>query len=186
MDLRKLKTLIELVENSGIAELEVSEGEERVRIITTVKAMAPIDILYNNAAIMNAFKPLWEITTQEWKDTFEVNLFAMVDLCTAFIPDMQKRNWGRVINTSSGIKEVPQLAPYSVTKAAIDKYTLDLAAELRNTNVLVNYFDPGWLKTDLGGQQAPNEVSSVLPGAILPALLDDNSFSGVLFCAQDY
>jgi len=32
MDLRKLKTLIELVENSGIAELEVSEGEERVRI----------------------------------------------------------------------------------------------------------------------------------------------------------
>jgi len=42
MDLRKLKTLIELVEGSGIAELEISEGEERVRITRTVAAAQQI------------------------------------------------------------------------------------------------------------------------------------------------
>ena len=165
---------------------ELAIPSERQRIIQEVQAQTHIDILYNNAAIMNAYKPIWQITDREWKDTFEVNVFALVDLCTGFIPAMQKRNWGRVINTSSGIQDTPSLAPYSVTKAAVDKYTRDLAAELRGSNVLVNYFDPGWLKTDLGGPQAPHEVSSVLPGALLPALLEDNSFSGQLFCAQDY
>ena len=94
--------------------------------------------------------------------------------------------WGRVINLSSGIKDTPQLTPYSVTKAAVDKYTKDIAAELTNTNVLVNMLDPGWLKTDMGGENAENEVETVLPGALVPALLDNNGPSGYFFQAQDY
>ena len=72
----------------------------------------------------------------------------------ALIPAMVERGFGRIINLSSGIRDIPQLAPYSVSKAAVDKYTSDLAAELRGSNVLVNGLDPGWLKTDLGGPDA--------------------------------
>jgi NAD(P)-dependent dehydrogenase (short-subunit alcohol dehydrogenase family) len=68
----------------------------------------------------------------------------------------------------------------------VDKYTRDLAAELRGTNVLVNTLDPGWLKTDLGGPNAPGEVESVLPGALVPALLEDYGPSGQFYAAQDY
>jgi len=68
----------------------------------------------------------------------------------------------------------------------VDKYSRDLAAELQGTNVLVNYLDPGWLKTDLGGPNAENEVETVLPGALVPALLEDHGPSGRLFAAQDY
>jgi NAD(P)-dependent dehydrogenase (short-subunit alcohol dehydrogenase family) len=156
-------------------------------IIHAVKVGSPpVDILYNNAAFQNAWKPIWEIGQEEWLQSFQVNLFSMIALCNAFAPDMKMRGYGRIINLTSGIKDIPQLAPYSVSKAAVDKYSCDLAAELKGTNVLVNYLDPGWLKTDLGGPNAENEVETVLPGALVPALLEDNGPSGKFYAAQDY
>ncbi len=145
-----------------------------------------VDILYNNAGFQNKWKPIWEITPEEWLESFQVNLFAMISFCNAFAPAMKTRGYGRIINLTSGIKDVPNLSPYSVSKAAVDKYTRDLAAELRDTNVLVNYLDPGWLKTDLGGPNADDVVETVLPGALVPALLDDHGPSGRLYAAQDY
>ena len=145
-----------------------------------------VDILYNNAAIQNAWKSIWEIEMSEWLRVFQVNLWAMVALCNALAPGMKQRGFGRIINLTSGIRDVPQLAPYSVSKAAVDKYSRDLAAELQGTNVLVNLLDPGWLRTDMGGAQAEHDVESVLPGALVPALLEDHGPTGRLFAAQDY
>lgn len=146
-----------------------------------------IDILYNNAAIMAQWHDqIYDIPMDEWHRVFEVNLFSMIRLCNRFIPIMKQRNWGRVINLSTGMQDTPQLAPYSLSKAAVDKYTLDLAADCKGSNVLVNAVDPGWLKTDLGGEYADYEVESVLPGALIPALLEDDSTSGKTYQAQDY
>jgi 3-oxoacyl-[acyl-carrier protein] reductase len=166
-------------------DLATDQGIES--IITGVQEkVGSIDILYNNAAIQNPWKPVWEITQEEWRESFQINLFALVALCNAFIPDMVERNWGRVINLTSGIKDIPELLPYSASKAAVDKYTLDMAAQLRDTKVLINYLDPGWLRTDLGGENAMFEVTTVLPGALVPALLDDDGPSGRFFAAQDF
>jgi len=145
-----------------------------------------VDILYNNAAVSLPGHPLWEIPSEDWDLTFKVNVFAMVELCRALAPAMVAQNWGRIVNVSSGIKDQPNLAAYSVSKAAVDKYTQDLAAELRGTHVLANYIDPGWLKTDMGGPDAPGAVESVLPGALVPVLLPDDGPSGQHFRAQDY
>jgi len=145
-----------------------------------------VDILYNNAAIQNDWKPIWEISRDEWLITFQINLFAMITLCNAFAPGMKARGYGRIVNLTSGIRDIPQLAPYSVSKAAVDKYTQDLAAELRDSNVLVNTLDPGWLKTDMGGENAMFPVETVLPGALVPALLEDHGPTGQHYSAQDY
>ena len=115
-----------------------------------------------------------------------VNLFALIELCNAFALGMKDRGYGRIINLTSGIKDTPQLAPYSVSKAAVDKYTQDLAAELQGTNVLANCLDPGWLKTDMGGPDADHKVGTVLPGALVPALLEDHGPSGRRYSAQDF
>jgi 3-oxoacyl-[acyl-carrier protein] reductase len=164
----------------GIAE----DLQELIRVVK--KEPGSINILYNNAAIQSKWTPIWEFTEEDWLNIFRINLFGMIKLCNAFAPEMKERGFGRIINLTSGIKDIPQLAPYSVSKAAVDKYTCDLAAELRGTNVLVNYLDPGWLRTDLGGPNAENEVETVLPGALVPALLDDNGPTGQFYAAQDY
>jgi 3-oxoacyl-[acyl-carrier protein] reductase len=166
-------------------ELDSEEGVDE--IIHEVKNVnKQIDILYNNAAIGNEWGEAWEIPIAEWKRTFQVNLFAVVQICNSFIPEMVKRDYGRVINLSSGIKDTPQLAPYSVTKAAIDKYTSDMAAELRGTNVKINSLDPGWLQTDMGGPDAEYPVERVIPGALVPVLIDEDGPSGRFIRAQDY
>jgi 3-oxoacyl-[acyl-carrier protein] reductase len=99
---------------------------------------------------------------------------------------MLARNWGRIVNVSSGISNQPELMAYSCSKAAIERYVRDMMPTLLGTNVLMNLLDPGWLKTDLGGSFAPNDVDSVLPGALIPILLEKEQGSGILFCAQDY
>ena len=67
----------------------------------------------------------------------------------------------------------------------MDKFVRDFADDLEGTGVQMNLLDPGWLRTDLGGPNAPNDPSTVLPGALVPALLD-NGESGRFFGAQDY
>jgi 3-oxoacyl-[acyl-carrier protein] reductase len=166
---------------------DLSEDEGVSDVIKSVQnGPGPVDILYNNAAIQNQWKPVWDIDLDDWRLTFQVNLFAMVSLCRAFIPAMIQRGYGRVVNITSGIKDTPQLAPYSVSKAAVDKYTRDLAAELQGTNVLVNMLDPGWLKTDMGGPNAHHPVETVLPGALVPVFFDHDGPSGQFIAAQDY
>jgi NAD(P)-dependent dehydrogenase (short-subunit alcohol dehydrogenase family) len=94
------------------------------------------------------------------------------------------QSYGIQTHMVSGDLDISQLVPYSISKAAVDKYTCDRAAELHGINVPVNYLDPGWVKTDLGGPNADNEAETVLPGASVPALLEDNGPSGRFFAAQ--
>jgi NAD(P)-dependent dehydrogenase (short-subunit alcohol dehydrogenase family) len=98
---------------------------------------------------------------------------------------MVGRGWGRIINVTSGIADQPELIAYAVSKAAVDKFVYDTVGKLEGTGVLMNLLDPGWLRTDLGGPNAPNSVESVLPGALVPALINDGT-AGKLFRAQDY
>lgn len=145
-----------------------------------------VDILYNNAAISCNSTPVFEFDLNIWQQVFQVNVFAVTELCKAFGPGMKQRNWGRIINVTSGIADQPNLAPYSVSKAAVDKLTRDLAFEFKDTNVRVNCIDPGWIRTDLGGPNAWDAVESVLPGMLAPVIIDDKGPNGRLFSAQDY
>lgn len=186
-----LEETVKKIQHHGVKIFEVagdlsSEGGIR-SIIDEVNSLTPqVDILYNNAAIMSTWIPVTETPLDEWRKTLNVNLFAVIALCNAFVPGMKVRRFGRVINLSSGIKDTPALTPYGVSKAAIDKYSQELACDCRESNVLVNYLDPGWLKTDLGGPDATFGVETVLPGALVPALLEDDGPTGRLFSAQDF
>jgi NAD(P)-dependent dehydrogenase (short-subunit alcohol dehydrogenase family) len=169
------------------AEGDLSDVAEVQRLIGAVLAAhGGIDILYNNAGIQGERMEIWDTSIDAWKAVFQVNLFSMVLLSTAFARGMRDRGYGRIVNLTSGIKDTPQLSPYSVSKAAVNKFTQDLAAELRGTGVLVNHLDPGWLKTDMAGPGAQYDVETVLPGAIVPALLDDSGPTGTGFHAQEY
>jgi 3-oxoacyl-[acyl-carrier protein] reductase len=148
-----------------------------------------IDILYNNAAIMTAETPIFETPQSDYEKSFQVNVYSVIQTCGFFAPKMASRGWGRIINLTSGIKDTPKLDAYSITKAALDKYTRDLAIELEGTDVLANMVDPGWCRTELGGPDAFNDVTTVLPGALIPAMLgkqEPEAPKGMLFAAQDF
>lgn len=148
-----------------------------------------IDILYNNAALMTPETALFKTPQSDYDKSFQVNLYSVIQICAYFAPRMVTRGFGRIVNVTSGIKDTPQLDAYSLTKAALDKYTRDLAIELDGTGVLANMLDPGWRRTDLGGPYADNDVTSVLPGALIPAMLGKQGSEapkGIVFAAQDY
>jgi len=186
------KPLAEELKNMGIevhqVAAELADFTQVEGLIRQVKEITggTLDLLYNNAAIMTTYRDLYTVTAQEYTESFAVNCTAPAMLCDAFIPAMVKQNWGRVVNVTSGIADQPQLMAYSCSKAALDRYVRDMVSTLEGTNVLINLMDPGWLRTDLGGEQAPNDPDSVLPGALVPLLLEQEKGSGKLYPAQEY
>ncbi|MGB5982390.1 MAG: SDR family oxidoreductase [Nonlabens sp.] len=166
---------------------DLAKNSEIEDIILQVNQLnVPVDILYNNAAIMSEYREdIWSHTTDDWMRSYQVNVVATYKFCAAFVPSMIERNYGRVINITSRIADQPQLAPYGATKWAVDKLSQDFAYALKDTNVRMNYLDPTWLKTDLGGEHADNEVQAVLPGALEPALIGNDGPNGDYFCAVE-
>ena len=167
---------------------ELSDQAQVKYLVKQVQGLGiNIDILYNNAAIMSPYREdFWGHTWDDWTQSFKVNVMAMYSLCVAFIPGMIERGFGRVINLTSGIMDQPELAPYGASKWAVNKLTDDLSVKLKDTGVRINTLDPGWLRTDLGGENAEHPVEAVLPGALAPALVADDGPNGTFFSAIDH
>ena len=174
------------VRSAGVAG-DLADRHQVERLLDdAVAASGGFDILYNNAAIQTPFRePYTETPDDDFRRSFEVNAISAIRITYRLLPEMRARGWGRIVQVTSGIQEIPQLMAYAASKAALDKFVRDTVPSLRQSGVLMNLLDPGWLRTDLGGPNAPNAVETVLPGALVPVLIE-GEVHGVLFRAQDY
>ncbi|WP_338777670.1 SDR family oxidoreductase [Metabacillus sp. FJAT-52054] len=127
----------------GIAA-DVSKKDETDSLIAQIKELGDLDILVNNTGVFTV-KPFEEVTDEEWLDYYQINVMSAVRLSRAFLPDMIKRNEGRIINLASeaGIKPYPELVPYGVSKTALITLSRGLAEVAKGTNVTVNSVLPG-------------------------------------------
>ncbi|MBR4461393.1 MAG: SDR family oxidoreductase [Erysipelotrichaceae bacterium] len=145
-----------------------------------------VDIVLNNAGIQVGYRNDYLNTPiEDYEESFRINTIAPMMITYHFLKKREKKGYGRIINTTSGIRREPQQAGYSASKAALDKVTMDLASVYDGSNIMINLTDPGWCKTDLGGQNAPNTPESTIPGIVVGAFVDDQK-SGRLFAAPAF
>ncbi len=132
-----------------------------------------IDIVMNNAGLQIAYRNnYFDTPVSDYTESFKINCIAPAMICYHFMPLMIKNGFGRIINTTSGIRLEPQQAGYSASKAALDKITIDLGSTVEGTDVMINLTDPGWCRTDLGGPNAPNAPESAIPGIAVGAFIE--------------
>ena len=111
-----------------------------------------IDVLVNNAGIWSSLEPtpFDQLSVDEWKRVFDVNVLGMYLATRAVAPFMRQAGRGRIINLSSGTpyKGVPFFLHYVTSKGAVIAMTRALAKELGADNVLVNTIAPGFTLSD--------------------------------------
>ena len=190
-DLSHTRALASRLAQSGVKVVtvaaELSDQRQVEAMLDEVQAKAgPIDIIYNNAVIqLPKQSGRWNTPVADLQHSFAVNVIRLGRICDRLVPPMLARRWGRVVNLTSGIRDQPKQSAYALSKAAVDKFVRDFTLHLAGSGVQMNLLDPGWLRTDLGGPNAPGDPASVLPGALVPVLVDDG-ISGRFFQAQDY
>ncbi len=162
--------------------VEAHAVEAELSDLDAVKAMldeidrlgVPVDVVLNNAGMQIAYRvDFFSTPVEDYTESFKINTIAPAMICYHFMPKMIARGFGRILNTTSGIRLDPQQAGYSASKAALDKITIDLGSKVQGTNVLINLTDPGWCRTDLGGPHAPNDPLTAIPGIAVGAFVDD-------------
>lgn len=129
--------------------------------------LAAVDVLVNAAGVMSerTAKTL-RTSDEEWRRVLGTNLDGAFATTAAFVPGMAERRYGRVVNLSaclgrmSGPGTAGGLAPYRVSKAALNALTKNLSAELGDgrRGVLVDAVCPGHCRTDMGGDAAPRSA----------------------------
>jgi NAD(P)-dependent dehydrogenase (short-subunit alcohol dehydrogenase family) len=159
-----------------------------------------LDILVNNAGIAGGTFPgtgpehtASDVPLDLLHKVFETNFFAQVALTKALLPLLKKSPAGRIVNLSSILGSLTLQADpkspiynaksfaYDASKTALNAFTIHLAYELRDTMIKVNSAHPGWVKTDMGGEQAPMELSEGGKTSAALATLPDDGPSGGYF-----
>jgi 3-oxoacyl-[acyl-carrier protein] reductase len=123
-------------------------------LILTLRAFGRVDILVNNAALLQPVGKVWETSPTAWRMLIEVNVVGPYLCARAVLPHMLDRGSGRVINLSSGVaqKNIKGTSAYNASKAALERFSGTLAAELEQTGVSVTVLRPGLVDTPMQTQ----------------------------------
>jgi citronellol/citronellal dehydrogenase len=150
-------TVQSIVDQGGLAVAvagDLGKAEDRAAIVaSTVDKLGPIDILVNNAAV-TFFEPVSSFSERHYRVMMEVQVRAPFELAQLVLPGMVERKSGWILNISSGAAIHPKGPPfrtmqggtvYGMCKAALERFTTGLAAEVYNDGIAVNVLSPSGL-----------------------------------------
>ncbi|RZK58550.1 MAG: SDR family oxidoreductase [Hymenobacter sp.] len=152
-----------------------------------------LDIVINNAGVQldNGF----DTSLEAMRQTYEVNTLAPYAVTQALLPLLHQAPAGRIVNQSSILGSLATIGAgqggswatpgYTSSKAALNMLTVALAQHLADTPIKVNAAHPGWVKTDLGGDNAPLEVAAGAKTAVRLALLPADGPTGGYFHEEE-
>ena len=174
-----------------VVALDVDSEDSASQAVAEVKRLyGRLDILVNNAGILidepGGFKAsLFDLKPQTLRRTMETNLLGPIRLIQAAAPLMREQAYGRIVNLSSGAGQLAEMGSgypaYRMSKAALNALTRIAANELGGGNIKVNAMCPGWVRTEMGGQEAPKTPEEGADTAIWLATLPDDGPTGGFF-----
>jgi NAD(P)-dependent dehydrogenase (short-subunit alcohol dehydrogenase family) len=178
-------------------KIDVDDRADHAAIAALIeREYGVLDILINNAgiALEDFFTNATSTTSEEiLRKTFDTNFFSVVALTQTLLPLIRKSEAGRIVNLSSILGsltlhatkgspiEGSKALAYNSSKAALNSFTIHLAAELAGTKIKVNSAHPGWVKTDMGTEAAPMEINDGAKTSILLATLSEDGPTGGYF-----
>ncbi len=125
---------------------DVTDGHAVAEAIDALhRQLGPADLLVNNAGVSGPFGDVWQVDAGDWWRAVEINLRGAFLCSQAVLPGMTARGAGRIVNVTSqaGVFRWPQVSAYSVSKAAVIKFTENLAAEAGRSGVRAFSVHPG-------------------------------------------
>lgn len=168
-------------------QLDVSDPDSIGRLRDFVETTyGRLDILVNNAGIfIDERHSLLALDYDVLRSTMDTNAYGPLLLTQAFVPLMRRNNYGRIVNISSGIGELSELGSswpaYRLSKIFLNLQTRILAGELEGSGVLINAMCPGWVRSDMGGADAPKSIEDGADTAVWLSLLPDDGPQGGYF-----
>jgi NAD(P)-dependent dehydrogenase (short-subunit alcohol dehydrogenase family) len=152
---------------------DVTEPSAIERIVTAVRERwGALDVLFGNAGVQvdGGARGFTDGTEAAFQESLAVNLVAPYRLSMALLPLLRAGTEPRIVHVSSGAGNLESMratgiASYRLSKFALNGFVMLLATELAG-EIAVNAFDPGWVKTDLGGERAPGHPSESARGAL--------------------
>jgi NAD(P)-dependent dehydrogenase (short-subunit alcohol dehydrogenase family) len=163
------------------------DASVRSCVAAVLKRHGRIDILVNNAGVLldPSGSRVLDSRLDTYRTTFEINFYGALRLTQAVAPGMRKAGYGRIVNMSSGLGQLSDMGTgtpaYRVSKTALNALTRMLAAELKDSGVLVNAMCPGWVKTRMGGPKAERTPEQAADTAVWLATLPATGPSGGFF-----
>jgi NAD(P)-dependent dehydrogenase (short-subunit alcohol dehydrogenase family) len=143
--------LVRAAGGHGVALVaDVASAPSVAALVRTASRRAgPIDVLVNNAGLLEPIGPIWSVRPAAWRRNVRVNLDGVFLCAHAVLPGMMARRRGVIVNVSSGAGRNPRYgwSAYCAAKAAVDHLTRVMAIELRDHGVRVNAVYPGAVET---------------------------------------
>jgi NAD(P)-dependent dehydrogenase (short-subunit alcohol dehydrogenase family) len=191
-DAAKGKAAVKAFQDGGLdvefQRLDVTSCRSiRACAATVAERRGRIDVLVNNAGVLLDPRGTRFLDSKldTYRDTLETNFFGPLQLAQSVVPLMKAKRYGRIVNLSSGLGQLEDMGAgtpaYRISKTALNALTRVLAAEFRESNILVNSMCPGWVKTGMGGDHAPRTPEQAAETAVWLATLPDDGPTGGFF-----
>ena len=155
-------------EHLSLIELDVADASSLKRLASQAAGFAHIDVLINNAGISKGHAiTLPELNMDIVEEVFRINTMGPIRVVQALLPALQKASQPVVVQISSNMGSITNTAtggayPYRIAKAGLNMFNKVLSLE--SPNVICVVCHPGWVKTDMGGEQADIDVKTSVSG----------------------
>lgn len=163
--------------NVEFRELDITSEKS---IQSFCEKMPQVDVLINNAGIFDDKRDGASVLK-----SFTTNTLGAYLLIENILPKMIKNKFGRIVNISSGMGALTDMngayPAYRISKTALNAVTALLADENKGKNILINSVCPGWVRTEMGGENADRSIEEGIAGIVWAATLPDDGPTGGFF-----